>query len=236
MDRRTRHHTRSHQLLLVARPALPPTTIGCVEPLIALLALVRPICVVAWPSRESHRPVGDRRVSGIQPHPVFSAVAAANPARDCVLFGDRRFTFAQTNKRARRCARALHSWGLGAHRERCELGAHESGQSHLGLLAGRIGALPATYSRPRCYVIWRYVNSVGVPALGAQPRNRVSAPATDADNAQRLGTSPSVLRLPTQIPPYVFPRDDGGVSIWWFLCPPHARRSWGALRYARAMA
>lgn len=64
---------------------------------------------------------------------VFAAVAAANPDRDATVFGDRRFTFAQTDERARRFARALHNWGFGAHRERSELAAHESGQSHLGL-------------------------------------------------------------------------------------------------------
>ncbi|MEE6177637.1 acyl-CoA synthetase [Mycobacterium sp. 050134] len=64
---------------------------------------------------------------------VFAAVAAANPDRDCIVFGDRRFTFAQTDARARRFARALNQWGLGARRERSELAPHESGQSHLGL-------------------------------------------------------------------------------------------------------
>jgi len=64
---------------------------------------------------------------------VFAAVAAANPDRDCIVFGDQRFTYAQTDERARRFARALHGWGLGAHRERSQLAAHESGQSHLGL-------------------------------------------------------------------------------------------------------
>ncbi len=64
---------------------------------------------------------------------VFAAVAAANPDRDCIVFGDRRFSFAQTDERARRFARALHAWGLGAHRERPQLAPHESGQSHLGL-------------------------------------------------------------------------------------------------------
>jgi 3-oxocholest-4-en-26-oate---CoA ligase len=64
---------------------------------------------------------------------VFAAVAAANPDRDCIVFGDRRFTFAQTDERARRLAQALHAWGLGAHRERSELAPYESGQSHLGL-------------------------------------------------------------------------------------------------------
>ena len=82
---------------------------------------------------------------------VFAAVAAANPDRDCIVFGDRRFTFAQTDERARRFARALHGWGLGAHRERSELAQHESGQSHLGLclancneyLEGMLGAYKA---------------------------------------------------------------------------------------------
>ena len=64
---------------------------------------------------------------------VFAAVAAANPDRDCIVFGDRRFSFARTDERARRFARALLAWGLGAHRERSELAPHESGQSHLGL-------------------------------------------------------------------------------------------------------
>ena len=64
---------------------------------------------------------------------VCAAVAAANPDRDCIVFGDRRFTFAQTDERARRFARALHQWGLGARLERSELAPHESGQSHIGL-------------------------------------------------------------------------------------------------------
>ncbi|OBF18025.1 acyl-CoA synthetase [Mycobacterium kubicae] len=64
---------------------------------------------------------------------VFTAVAAANPDRDCIVFGDRRLTFAQTDQRARRFARVLHDWGLGARRERAHLAPYESGQSHLGL-------------------------------------------------------------------------------------------------------
>lgn len=82
---------------------------------------------------------------------VFSAVAAANPDRDCIVYGDRRFTFAQTERRARRLARALHQWGFGASRERSQLAPYESGQSHLGLymtncnefLEGMIGAYQA---------------------------------------------------------------------------------------------
>ena len=82
---------------------------------------------------------------------VFGAVAAANPDRECIIFGDQRFTFAQTDERARRLAQALHGWGLGARRERAELAPHESGQSPLGLylangnefLEGMLGAYRA---------------------------------------------------------------------------------------------
>lgn len=82
---------------------------------------------------------------------VFAAVAAANPDRDAVVFGDRRFTFAETDYRTARLARALHDWGLGSHRERSELAGHQSGQSHLALyltngneyLEGMLGAFKA---------------------------------------------------------------------------------------------
>ncbi|MCV7384314.1 acyl-CoA synthetase [Mycolicibacter longobardus] len=82
---------------------------------------------------------------------VFSAVATAHPERDCVVFGDRRFSYKQIEDRSRRLARALHEWGLGARRERSELAPDESGQSHLALylangneyLEGMLGAYNA---------------------------------------------------------------------------------------------
>ena len=103
---------------------------------------------------------------------IFGAVAAANPDRDCIVFGDRRFSFAQTDERARRFARALHNWGLGARRERSELARHESGQSHLGLylancnefLEGMIGAYQARVAPFN--VNYRYVAEELVYLLG----------------------------------------------------------------------
>jgi acyl-CoA synthetase (AMP-forming)/AMP-acid ligase II len=82
---------------------------------------------------------------------VHAAVAAANPDRDCIIWRDRRFTFAQTDERARRLAQALHAAGLGARRERADLAGHESGQDHLALymtncneyLEGMLGAYKA---------------------------------------------------------------------------------------------
>ncbi|MEM6108112.1 acyl-CoA synthetase [Mycobacterium sp. 050272] len=103
---------------------------------------------------------------------VFSAVAAANPDRDCIVFGHRRFTYSQTDERARRFARALNSWGLGVRRERHELAPHESGQSHLGLylangneyLEGMLGAYKARVAPFN--VNYRYVADELVYLLG----------------------------------------------------------------------
>lgn len=82
---------------------------------------------------------------------AFSAVAAAHPDRDAVVFGDRRLTYRELEDRSQRLARALHERGLGMRRERAELAAHESGQSHLALylangneyLEGMLGAYNA---------------------------------------------------------------------------------------------
>jgi 3-oxocholest-4-en-26-oate---CoA ligase len=103
---------------------------------------------------------------------VFGAVVAANPDRDCIVFGDRRLTYAQTDERARRFARALHQWGFGVRRERSELAPHASGQSHLGLymancnefLEGMLGAYKARVAPFN--VNYRYVADELVYLLG----------------------------------------------------------------------
>ncbi len=133
---------------------------------------------------------------------VFGAVAAANPDRDCIVFGDRRFTFAQTAERARRFARALHGWGLGAHRERAELAPHESGQSHLGLclancnefleaMLGAYGARVAPFN-----VNYRYVADELVYLLGNAGADAVVYHARFAPTlAEALVRMPGPVRL-----------------------------------------
>jgi 3-oxocholest-4-en-26-oate---CoA ligase len=125
---------------------------------------------------------------------VFAAVAQANPDRDCIVFGDRRFSFAQTDERARRLARALHAWGLGAHRERRELAPHESGQSHLGLylangnefLEGMLGAYKARVAPFN--VNYRYVADELVYLLGNAGTDAIMHHARFAPTlAQALG-------------------------------------------------
>ncbi len=62
---------------------------------------------------------------------VHEAVAAVIPDRECIVWGDRRLTFAQVTERTRRLANHLLSTGLTVHAERDALQGHESGQAHL---------------------------------------------------------------------------------------------------------
>ena len=64
---------------------------------------------------------------------VHEAIAASRPNDECLVFRDRRFTWAQLTERTRRLANHLHHAGLGCHRERHELQGHESGQDHLAI-------------------------------------------------------------------------------------------------------
>jgi acyl-CoA synthetase (AMP-forming)/AMP-acid ligase II len=62
---------------------------------------------------------------------VHEAVAAAVPDRECIVWRDRRLTYAEVGARTRRLANHLVARGLGAHAERADLQGHESGQDHL---------------------------------------------------------------------------------------------------------
>jgi acyl-CoA synthetase (AMP-forming)/AMP-acid ligase II len=64
---------------------------------------------------------------------VFEAVADTIPEREAIVWGERRFSYADLRDRSRRLATFLHRHGLGAHAERDGLAGHESAQDHLGL-------------------------------------------------------------------------------------------------------
>ena len=94
---------------------------------------------------------------------VHEAIALAMPDRECLVYGDRRFSWRETTERTRRLAAVLGSHGLGCRRERGELAPSESGQDHVALylyngneyLEGMLGAFKA-----RCApfnVNYRYV-------------------------------------------------------------------------------
>jgi fatty-acyl-CoA synthase len=62
---------------------------------------------------------------------LYDAVSAAIPDRECIVWRDRRLTYAQMADRTNRLANHLVAAGLGARTERDDLGGHESGQDHL---------------------------------------------------------------------------------------------------------
>ena len=65
---------------------------------------------------------------------TFETVAGAVGERECLVWRDRRLTYAQLAERSRRLASYLHDAGLGVHTERASLAGHESGQDHLALV------------------------------------------------------------------------------------------------------
>jgi fatty-acyl-CoA synthase len=62
---------------------------------------------------------------------VHEAVAAAVPERECIVWRDRRLTYADVTDRTRRLANHLLDAGLTVTTERADLAGHESGQPHL---------------------------------------------------------------------------------------------------------
>ena len=65
---------------------------------------------------------------------AFETIAAAVPAeRECIVFGERRLTYAQVAERSRRLANYLVGRGVLVAQERSELAGHESGQDHVAL-------------------------------------------------------------------------------------------------------
>ena len=95
---------------------------------------------------------------------IHEAIAAAVPDRECLIFRDRRLTWAQFTDRTRRLASVLRDAGLGCSTPRSQLRNWESGQSHVALylyngneyLEGMLGAFKA-----RCVPVnvnYRYVD------------------------------------------------------------------------------
>jgi len=94
---------------------------------------------------------------------IHEAIAREIPERECLVFRERRFSWAQVTDRSRRLAAVLHGAGLGCHAERPGLAGWESGQDHVALylyngneyLEGMLGAFKA-----RCAPVnvnYRYV-------------------------------------------------------------------------------
>ncbi|MGW5149599.1 AMP-binding protein [Rhodococcus koreensis] len=96
---------------------------------------------------------------------LFAGVAAASPERACIVFRDRRLSYADVSSRVNRVANLLLSRGIGIHRSRSELEPWEAGQDRVALylyngneyLEGMIGA--ATARAVSFNVNYRYVEA-----------------------------------------------------------------------------
>ena len=64
---------------------------------------------------------------------IHEAIAATRPDQECLIFRDKRFTWAQVTERTRRLANYLASQGLGCRVERDAIPNWESGQDHLAI-------------------------------------------------------------------------------------------------------
>ncbi len=64
---------------------------------------------------------------------AFDTLVESVADRECIVWKDRRLTYAQLAERSRRLASHLHARGLGVHTERAHLAGHESGQDHVAL-------------------------------------------------------------------------------------------------------
>ncbi len=64
---------------------------------------------------------------------IHEAIAATRPDELCLVFRDRRLTWADVTERTRRLANFLLSAGLGRHTEHADLSGSESGQDHLAI-------------------------------------------------------------------------------------------------------
>jgi acyl-CoA synthetase (AMP-forming)/AMP-acid ligase II len=123
---------------------------------------------------------------------INEAIAAAIPERECVVFRDRRITWADFNQRTRRLGNYLHRRGLGGHQERSSLQNFESGQDHVGLylyncneyLEGMVGAYKARVAPFN--VNYRYVDEELVYLLNDADARGLIYHARFAPNVSRI--------------------------------------------------
>ncbi len=88
------------------------------------------------PDREvqkSDLPIRDITIREFTVGEVHEAIAASRPDQDCLVFRDRRLSWADVTDRTRRLGRFLNEQGLGRHQGRSGLANHSSGQDHLAI-------------------------------------------------------------------------------------------------------
>ena len=136
---------------------------------------------------------------------ISEAIAAAIPERECIVFRDRRYSWAQFNERTRRLGNYLAGRGLGCHRERGVLQNDQSGQDHLGLylyncpeyLEGMVGGYKARAAPFN--VNYRYVDDELVYLLNDAGARALIYHAHFAPNVQRIRAALPQLEVLIQV-------------------------------------
>ena len=136
---------------------------------------------------------------------INEAIAAAIPERECLVYRDRRYTWADFTARTRRLANFLAGRGLGCHRERSALPNFESGQDHLGIylhncpeyLEAMVGAFKARVAPFN--VNYRYVDDELIYLLRDADARALVYHARFASNVQRIRSELPKLELLIQV-------------------------------------
>jgi fatty-acyl-CoA synthase len=163
---------------------------------------------------------------------IHEAIAAVACDRECLIFRDRRLSWADVTDRTRRLAAVLRAHGLGCHSERSGLRNWESGQDHVALylyngneyLEGMLGAYKA-----RCVPVnvnYRYVDEELLYLFHDSDTRAVIYHASFAPTLLRLRERLPKVRLWLQVED---PRDPSAPGPGEALLP-------GALDYERALA
>lgn len=136
---------------------------------------------------------------------INEAIAAAIPERECIVFRDRRFRWAEFAERTRRLANFLIGHGLGVHQERSVLQNFESGQDHLGLylhngneyLEGMLGSYKARVAPFN--VNYRYIENELVYLLNDADCHALVYHASFAPMVAKVRAEVPHLRLLVQV-------------------------------------
>lgn len=144
---------------------------------------------------------------------IHEAIAQTRPDQDCIVFRDRRLSWADVTSRTRRLANYLISQGLGCHTERSALAGHESGQDHLAIymyncneyLESMIGAFKARVAPFN--VNYRYVAEELLYLLTDSRATAIVVQSQFAPLLQQVRKDLPLLRVVIQIP------DDSGNDL-----------------------
>jgi fatty-acyl-CoA synthase len=162
---------------------------------------------------------------------VHEAIAAALPEHECLVFGERRLSWAAVTERTRRLAALFSAAGLGCQRPRAGLANHESGQDHVALylyngneyLEGMLGAMKA-----RCApfnVNYRYVEEELLYLFDNAKASAVIFHAGFAPTLAKIRERVPKLRLFLEVEDGSGEHLEGAFAYEAALAPPpHARR------------